>query len=93
MNHLLAGLAAKGGCPKPPPGVQAYADEITGWVKWLVLALFAGCVAASVGMLVWGRVTHHPKGARLGFDGVMICVVGAILYVVAPTIVSGITGC
>jgi hypothetical protein len=43
-------------------------------------------------MLVWGRVTHHPKGARLGFDGLMICLVGAIIYVVGYTIITSITG-
>ncbi len=37
-------------------------------------------------------MTHHPKGARLGFDGLMICLVGAIIYVVGYVIISSITG-
>lgn len=81
-----------GVCPEAPPGVQAYTDQVLGWVKWTVLAVMAMCFFGSIGMLVWGRVTHHPKGARLGFDGTLICLVGAILYVVGYPIVASITG-
>jgi hypothetical protein len=87
-RHMLA----KGVCPKAPPGVDAYSNEILSWVKWGVLAILAISFFASVGMLVWGRVTHHPKGARLGFDGLMICIVGSIIYVVGYVIISSITG-
>src|SRR6478752_336402 len=69
-------------CPKAPPGVQQWSDFVLASVKWGVLAILAVSFFASVGMLIWGRVTHHPKGARLGFDGLMICLVGAIVYVV-----------
>lgn len=79
-------------CPVAPPGVQTYSDEVLSWVKWAVLAILAIAFFASVGMLIWGRVTHHPKGARLGFDGMMICLVGAIIYVVGYVIISSITG-
>ena len=94
LTALLAGTAvvAADVCPKAPPGMQAYQDEILGWVKWGVLAILAVSFFASVGMLIWGRVTHHPKGARLGFDGLMICIVGAILFVAGWAIVSGIVG-
>ena len=85
-------LSAAAVCPVAPPGVQVYADQITGWVKWGVLAVLAISFFASVGMLVWGRVTHHPKGARLGFDGITICLLGAILYVVGYTVITSITG-
>lgn len=79
-------------CPAAPPGVQVYANEVLSWVKWGVLAIMAISFFASVGMLVWGRVTHHPRGARLGFDGLMICLVAAIIYVVGYVIISSITG-
>ena len=79
-------------CPAAPPGVQRYSDELLSWVKWGVLAVLAISFFASVGMLIWGRVTHHPRGARLGFDGLMICLVGAIIYVVGYVIISSITG-
>lgn len=88
----LGARLATGVCPKAPPGVQQYSDEILAWVKWGVLAILAVATFASIGMLVWGRVTHHPKGARLGFDGLVVCVCGAILYVVAWVIISSITG-
>jgi len=92
MHGLTVGLLAAGVCPVAPPGLDAYADELRGWVKWGVLAILGISFFASVGMLVWGRVTHHPKGARLGFDGVLICIVGAILFVVGYNVISGITG-
>ena len=93
MSHILTvRLLAAGVCPKAPPRVQAYSDEILSWVKWAVLAILALSFFSSVGMLVWGRVTHHPKGARLGFDGLMICIVGAVIYVVGYVIIASITG-
>jgi hypothetical protein len=79
-------------CPAAPPGLQTYSDQVLSWVKWAVLAILAIAFFASVGMLIWGRVTHHPKCARLGFDGLMICLVGAIIYVVGYVIISSITG-
>jgi hypothetical protein len=93
MTTLLADtLTAAAVCPAAPPGVQIYADEIQSWVKWGVLAILGICFFASVGMLIWGRVTHHPRGARLGMDGILICLVGAILYVVGYVIVLSIVG-
>jgi hypothetical protein len=87
-SHLLAA----GVCPAAPPGTQVWADQLLAWVKWCVLAVLGISFFASVGMLVWGRVTHHPKGARLGFDGLMICLLGAIIYVVGYVIITSITG-
>jgi hypothetical protein len=91
-TRLGSRLLADSVCPKSPPGVSQYSNEILAWVKWGVLAILAISFFASVGMLIWGRVTHHPKGARLGFDGLMICIVGAIIYVVGYVIISSITG-
>jgi hypothetical protein len=72
--------------------VQGYADQVLGWVKWSVVSILGISFFASVGMLVWGRVTHHPKGARLGFDGLLICLVGAIIYVAGYAIIASIIG-
>ena len=91
MLQLAAGWTAVV-CPQAPPGVQKYADQVTGWAKWSVLTILAISFFASIAMLVWGRVTHHPKGARLGFDGLLICLVGAILFVVGYPIIAAITG-
>jgi hypothetical protein len=85
-------LLAVGGCPSAPPGMQAFADEITGWIKWVVISLMAAAFVASVGMLVWGRVTHHPRGARVGFDGLIIVVVAAVILVAGYNIVTTIVG-
>jgi len=92
MTLVSTMVLAAGPCPTAPPGLQQYADQVTGWVKWGVLAILGISFFASVGMLVWGRVTHHPKGARLGFDGIMVCLVGAILYVVGYVIITSIVG-
>lgn len=85
-------LLASGVCPAAPPGMQTYADEVLSWVKWGCLAILGISFFASIAMLVWGRVTHHPKGARLGFDGLMICFVAAIIYVAGYVVITSITG-
>ncbi|MGH3263463.1 MAG: hypothetical protein ACRDNS_15885 [Trebonia sp.] len=90
--RVHAHLVAAGVCPQAPPGMQHWDNELLSWVKWAVLAILAISFFAAVGMLVWGRVTHHPRGARLGFDGLMICLVGAIIYVVGYVIISSIVG-
>jgi hypothetical protein len=89
---MLSERMAAGVCPKAPPGVQQYSDEILSWVKWGALSIIAIGLFVSIILLVWGRVTHHPKVARLGFDGLMICLAAAILYVVGYTVVTSITG-
>ena len=83
---------AAGPCAAAPPGLQKYADQLTGWAKWAVLALLSIGFFISVAALIWGRVTHHPRGARLGFDGIMVCIGGAILFVVGYVIITSITG-
>jgi hypothetical protein len=85
-------VLAVGPCPQAPPGMQKFADEIQGWIKWVVIALMAGAFVASIGMLVWGRVTHHPRGARIGFDGLIIVLVAAVLLVVGYNAVLAIIG-
>jgi hypothetical protein len=80
-------------CPVAPPGqAQTWADNITGWVQWGVLAILAMSFFASVGMMVWGKIWSHPKGARLGLEGLAICLVTAITYVSGYTVITGITG-
>jgi hypothetical protein len=91
MAQLAFEIAVKV-CPQAPPGVTKYSNDILGWVKWTTLTIMAVSFFGSVGMLIWGRVTHHPKGARLGFDGILIVLVGAIMYVVGYPIITSITG-
>lgn len=85
-------ILAAGPCAQAPPGLQKYADQLTGWAKWAVLSLLGIGFFVSITALIWGRVTHHPRGARLGFDGIMVCVGGAILFVVGYVIITSITG-
>jgi hypothetical protein len=85
-------LAAVNACPEAPPGVQPHQDMILSWVKWGVLAIMAISWFVSIGLLVWGRVTSHPKGARLGMDGLMINMVAAVVFVVGWAVVASIVG-
>jgi len=79
-------------CAAAPTGLDTDVNTIIGWAKWSVLSLLAIGFFVSVASLVWGRVSHHPRGARLGFDGLMVCVGGAILYAGGYAILTGITG-
>ncbi len=79
-------------CAAAPAGLSGDVDLMISWAKWAVLSLLAIGFFASVGSLVWGRVTHHPQGARLGLNGIMVCVGGAILYAGGYAILTGITG-
>lgn len=79
-------------CAAAPAGLSGDVDTVISWAKWSVLSLIAVGFFVSVASLVWGRVSHHPRGARLGFDGIMVCVGGAILYAGGYTILTGITG-
>ena len=85
-------LLAAAPCAQAPPGMQQYADQLTGWAKWAVLSLLGIGFFSSIVMLIWGRVTQHPRGARLGFDGIMICLGAAILFVVGYLVITSITG-
>ena len=72
MSNVLAAklgghLLAAGVCPKAPPGVQTWSDQVLAWVKWGVLAILAISFFVSVGMLDLGPGHPPPQGrpARL----------------------------
>jgi hypothetical protein len=90
-----AGTSPDTACPQAPPGLQSIADTFQGYAKWLVIAVLGLGFLVSVAVLVWGRVTHHPRGARLGFDGLMIVLTAAVILVIFWGIVTAIigTGC
>jgi amino acid transporter len=93
VNSLHALVIRAAVCPEAPSAQAAqFGDDVLGWVKWGVLVIMGISFFASTGMLVWGRVTHHPRGARLGFDGLMIVLLGAMLYVTGYGIVTTIVG-
>ena len=95
LSHLVAEAtqhAAGGLCPKAPTGVEPFVNDFQSWIQWGVLAIILMAAVAGAGMLVFGRVTGHPKGARLGLEVIMVVILGAVLYVIIPGIVTGITG-
>ena len=79
-------------CPKAPPGAQKYADDVMGYVLWGVgIVFFLGLVIA-IASLVAGRIVNMPHATKMGIVGIVMVIVGAIAYVVAPGIVNGILG-
>lgn len=85
-------LLAKGVCPKAPPGMQGYQDQVTSWVKWGVLGLIIIAALVSIGSILIGRIFSHPHASRYGAMGLGIVILAAILYVTILGILGGITG-
>ena len=78
--------------PKAPPGAQKYADDVMGYVLWGVgIVFFIGLVIA-IASLVAGRIVNMPHATKMGIVGIVMVIVAAIAYVVAPGIVDGILG-
>ncbi len=79
-------------CPKAPPGAQKYADDVMGYVLWGVGIVFFLGLVISVAALVAGRIVNMPHATKMGIVGIVMVIVAAIAYVVAPGIVDGILG-
>jgi hypothetical protein len=79
-------------CPAAPPGMQAFANDVTAWVKWGVLALIGIGAVVSLGSILVGRIFSHPHASRYGAMGVAVVVMVAITYTVILTILDSITG-
>jgi hypothetical protein len=79
-------------CPAAPPGMQGFADDVTAWVKWGVLALIGIGAVVSLGSILVGRIFSHPHASRYGAMGVAVVVMVAIAYTVVLTILDSITG-
>ncbi len=79
-------------CPVAPPGAQAQADKLAGYVLWGILILFVVGIVVCVASIVAGRVFHSPHASKAGVVGVLVVLISAVLYVILPSIVSGITG-
>ena len=82
-------------CPVAPPGAQTYVDQLTGYVLWGVLALFAVGAIIGIGAIVAGRLFQMPHASKAGIVSLVILAVAAIFYMVGPAILHGIlgTGC
>jgi uncharacterized membrane protein YesL len=79
-------------CPEAPPGMQTFADDVTAWVKWGVLALIGIGAVMSLGSILVGRIFSHPHASRYGAMGVAVVVMVAITYTVILVILDSITG-
>ena len=79
-------------CPQAPPGMQSFANQVTGWVKWGVLALIGIGAVVSLGSILLGRIFSHPHASRYGAMGVAVVVMVAIAYTVILVILGSITG-
>lgn len=79
-------------CPVAPPGAQQYADQLTGYVLWGVLALFVVGVVVSIGAIVAGRIFAMPHASKAGVVGLAVIFLAAIAYMIMPAIVSAVTG-
>lgn len=79
-------------CAKAPAGVETYANEIIGWIKWGVLAVIIGGGFASTGAMVVGKITSSGRAAQMGASGLFWCVIGAIAFVTIYAILNGIVG-
>jgi bacteriorhodopsin len=87
-----AKVLAAGVCPTAPPGMAVYQDQVTGWVKWGVLAMIGVAALVSIGSILVGRIFSHPHASRTGAMGLGITVICAMLYVTILGILTGITG-
>jgi len=90
-SHLVTDVVAKI-CPTAPGNAQVYADQITGYILWGVLALFAVGVIVGVGAVVAGRVFSMPHASKAGVVAVVVVFLAAVAYMVLPGMVDGITG-
>ena len=60
VTALMSGPRADGMgnvCAKAPQGVQTYANDVVGWIKWGVIVLIIGAGFASVGMMVADKIS------------------------------------
>ena len=79
-------------CPVAPPGMATWADTITGWVKWVVIAGIGVAFFVSLGLMLWGKFMEHHKSAKIGVTALIVVVLVAILCVGGYVIIDSIVG-
>lgn len=79
-------------CPVAPPGAEAYANTITGYVMWAVIVLFGVGAIVGVGAVVAGRVFAMPHASKAGVVSLVVVFIAAVAYMVLPGMISGVTG-
>ena len=85
--HTLAAV-----CPSAPPGMQAYQDQVIGWIKWGVIGLILATALVSVGAIGVGKIFAMPHASSRGAIGVAVAVIMAILFVVITGVINGVVG-
>lgn len=89
-TELVSRLATV--CPKAPPGAQTYVNDITGYIQWGVLALFAAGVIVAIGAIAAGRMFGMPHASKVGIISAVVVFFSAIGYMVVPAMIDGVTG-
>ena len=90
---ITAGVAALAGvCPVAPPGMQAYQDQVLGWIKWGVIALIIATALVSIGAIGVGKIFAMPHASSRGAIGVAVSVFPAILFVTIVAVINSIIG-
>lgn len=79
-------------CAKAPVGVEAYVNEVLGWVKYGVIAIIIGAGFASAGAMVVGKFGQMARASQFGASGMMWTVFGAIAFVVIYGVLNAIVG-
>lgn len=84
--------AARGVCPQAPGGMQKFADQIEGNIKWGVIILLGIAFLIGVGSILCGRILHHPSLSRAGVVTLVVDVITAVILVGGYAVISGIVG-
>lgn len=79
-------------CPVAPPGAQAYVDQISGNVVWVMIVLFGVVPFLSLISILCGRIFHMPRFSQAGVIGLVLVFVLAIVALVVPGMLSGMLG-
>ena len=61
--------------------MQAYQDQVIGWIKWGVIGFIIVTALVSVGMIAVGKIFSMPHASSRGAIGVAVSVILAILFV------------
>lgn len=79
-------------CPKAPPGAEGPTNEITSYVLWGVIVLFAIAIVVAIGAIIAGRVFSLPHASKVGVISIVVVFGCAIAYLVLPGMLNGILG-
>jgi len=72
--------------------MQAYLDQVLGWVKWGVIGLITITALVSVGAIGVGKIFAMPHASSRGAIGVAVSVIMAILFVTIVAVIDGVVG-